>query len=115
MSVEALGRIDVALAHDAVAEAAGAGFEPPMHRAAGMERLGELGQRAVKDLDRIAARVIELQNLEHAALVGFVLGTDAALYSGFGQLPLHLREFVGAGDAKAQVCEVVAAVSMQRD
>src|SRR5579862_1118095 len=39
LSVEALGRIDVALAHDAMTQAAGAGLEPPMHRTAGMERL----------------------------------------------------------------------------
>src|SRR5271166_3819925 len=42
LSIEALGRFDVALAHDAVAESAAAGLEPSMHRAAGMERLAEL-------------------------------------------------------------------------
>src|ERR1700684_3258632 len=36
VSIEALGRIDVALAHDAVTQAASAGLETSMHRAAGM-------------------------------------------------------------------------------
>src|SRR5208282_6223544 len=60
MSIEALGRVDVALSHDTVPESARARLEPPMHRAAGMERLAELSQRAVIDLDRIAVGVIEL-------------------------------------------------------
>src|ERR1700729_1180971 len=42
VSVEALGRIDVALAHDAVTQAARAGLESSMHRAARMERLTQL-------------------------------------------------------------------------
>ena len=54
-----------------------------MHRAAGMERLAELHQRSVKNLDRIAVGVVELEDFEHTALLGFVLGTDAELYSGF--------------------------------
>src|ERR1700735_2295497 len=80
VSIEALGRIDVALAHDAVTQAARAGLETSMHRAARMERLTELHQRAVKDLDWIAVGVVELEDFEHATLVSFVLGTDTKLY-----------------------------------
>ena len=69
----------------------------------------------MKDLDRIAVGVAQLEDFEHSTLVGFVLGADAKLYPRFGQLTLHLREFVGAGDAESQVCEVVAAVGMQHD
>src|SRR5208283_3869037 len=90
LSVKALGRVDVALSHDTVPESARARLEPPMHRAAGMERLAELSQRAVIDLDRIAVGVIELEDFEHPALVSFVFGTDAKLYSRFGELALHL-------------------------
>ncbi len=69
VSIEALGRIDVTLAHDAMAESAGAGLEPPMHRAAGMERLAELSQRSVKNLDRIAVGVAQLEDFEHSTLL----------------------------------------------
>src|SRR5271168_4700116 len=115
LSIEALRGRHVALADDAMAQAAGAGLEAPMHPASGMEGLVELGQWAVKDLDRIAVGVGQLEDFEHSTLLGFVLGTDAELYSRFGELTLHLREFVGACHAESQVCEVVAAVSMQRD
>src|ERR1700722_19841008 len=84
VSIEALGRIDVALAHDAMAESAGAGFESPMHRAPGMERLAELQQRAVKNLDWIAVGVAQLEDFEHSTFIGFVFGADAELYSRFG-------------------------------
>src|SRR5271156_7226241 len=115
LSIEALRGRHVALADDAVDQAAGAGLEAPMHPAAGMERLVELGQRAVKDLDRIAVRASELEDFEYSTFLGFVLGTDAELYSRFGELTLHLREFVGACHPKSQVREVIAAVSMQHD
>ena len=115
LRIEALRSIDVALANDAMAESAGAGLETPVHRAPGMERLAELSQRAVKNLDWIAVGVIELEDFEHSTLVGFVVGTDAELYSRLGQLTLHLREFVGASDAEAEVCQVVAAVGMQHE
>src|SRR5271156_5102674 len=81
LSIKALGGRHVALADDAMAQAAGTGLEAPMHRAAGMERLVEFGQRAVKDLDWIAVGVNQLQDFEHSTLLGFVLGTDAELYS----------------------------------
>ena len=96
-----------------MAESAGAGFESAMHRAPGMERLAELSQRSVKNLDGIAVGVAELEDFEHATLFSLVLGADTELYSRFGQLTLHLREFVGACYAKTQVSEVVAAVGMQ--
>src|SRR5580658_5426573 len=115
LSIEALGGRHVALADDAMSQAAAAGLEAPMHPAPGIERLVELGQRAVKNLDWIAVRIGELEDLEHSTLVGFVLGTDSELYSRFGELTLHLREFVGACHAKSKVCEVVAAVGMQHD
>src|ERR1700722_15592956 len=83
VSIEALGRIDVALAHDAMAKSAGAGFESPMHRAAGMERLAELSHRSVKNLDRIAVRIAQLENFEHSTLIGFILGADAEFYPRF--------------------------------
>src|SRR5271156_1700413 len=79
LSIEALGGRHVALADDAVAQAAGTGLEAPMHPAAGMERLVEFGQRAVKDLDRIAVRVSGLEDFEYSTFLGFVLGTDAEL------------------------------------
>jgi len=63
---------DVALAHDAMAESAGAGFESPMHRAAGMERFAELSHRSVKNLNRIAVGVAQLEDFEHSTLIGFV-------------------------------------------
>src|SRR5271156_4921182 len=81
--IEALGRIDVALAHDTMAESAAAGLESPMHRAAGMERLAVLHQRSVKDLDGIAVGVAQLEDFEHPTLAGFVFGTDAELYPRF--------------------------------
>src|SRR5271156_2900356 len=115
LSIEALRGRHVALADDAMAQAAAASLEASMHRAAGMKRLVEFGQGAVKDLDRIAVGVGQLQDFEYSTLLGFVLGTSAELYSRFGKLTLHLREFVGACHAKSQVCEVVAAVSMQHD
>src|SRR5271170_6733451 len=93
LGIEALGSCHVALADDAMAQASAAGLEAPMHRAAGMERLVELGQRAVKDLDRIAVGVGQLQDFEHSTLLGFVLRTDAEFYSRLGELTLHLREF----------------------
>ena len=94
---------------------AGAGLEAPMHRAAGMERFAELSERAVKNFDRIAVGVIELDDFEHSTFVGFLGGADAELDSRLSQLTLHLREFVGAGDAEAEVAEVVAAVGMHHD
>src|SRR5260221_648377 len=84
LSIEALGRIDVALAHDAMAESAAASLETSMHRTSRMKRLAELHQRAVKDFDWIAVGVAQLENFQHAALVRFVLGTDAELYSRLG-------------------------------
>ena len=57
----------------------------------------------------------KLEDFEHPALAGFVLGADAELDAGFGELTLHLREFVGAGDAEAEVGEIVAAVVMHHD
>src|ERR1700722_274804 len=93
VSIEALGCIDVALAHDAMAESAGAGFESPMHRAAGMERFAELSHRSVKNLNRIAVGVAQLEDFEHSTLIRFVFGADAEFYPRFGQLTLYLREF----------------------
>src|SRR5277367_1932840 len=57
LSIKALGGRHVALADDAMAQTAGAGLEAPMHPAPRMKRLVKLGQRAVKDLDRIAVGV----------------------------------------------------------
>src|ERR1700735_3058094 len=68
LGIEALGGRHVALADDAMAQAAAAGLEAPMHRAPGIERLVELGQRAVKDLDRIAVRIGELEDFEYSTL-----------------------------------------------
>src|SRR5277367_4169527 len=69
LGIEALGGRHIALANDAMAQAAAASLEAPMHRAAGMKRLVEFGQRAVKDLDRIAVGVTELEDFEHSTLL----------------------------------------------
>src|SRR5271155_5506562 len=115
LHVEAPGRLDVALADDAVAQAAAARLEASMHAAAWMERLAELSERAMINLDWISVGVAQLHHFEHSALVGLVVRAYAELDSTFGQLTLHLRELVGTGNAQSQVCEVVAAVGMQHD
>ena len=80
-----------------------------------MKRLAKLHQRSVKDLDRVAAGIVELEDLEHAAFLGFFVGTETELDSGVRELTLHLGEFFGAGNAETEVCEIVTAVIMDND
>src|SRR5262249_43143148 len=67
-AVEASGGGDVFLTYDAMPQAAGSGFEPSVHPAARMKGLAVLNLRAVKDLDRIAVWIVELQHLEYVTL-----------------------------------------------
>src|ERR1700689_4158142 len=92
MLIKASSRVDVALANDAVTEASGASLESPMHRAARMERLVELNQRPVKNLDWISVGVVELEDFGHATLVAFLDRADPEFNSRLGWRPLILRE-----------------------
>ena len=98
----------ILLADDAVAEAARRGLESPVHRAAGMKRLVELDFGAVENLDRIAARIVELHHFEDVTFAASSSEPTRNLMPAFGQLLLHRAELFGAGDAEAEVLEIVA-------
>ena len=59
--IELLRCDGILLADDAMPEAAGSGLEAAMHRTPGVKRLMELDCRPVENLDRIAARICQLQ------------------------------------------------------
>src|SRR5208282_1028235 len=82
--IESLRSVHVALADDAMSHSAGAGLETSMHRATGMERLAELSERAVKNLDRIAVWVVQLQHFEHSTFFSLLRSSDAELDSRLG-------------------------------
>jgi hypothetical protein len=105
--IEALRGGRIVLAHDAMAETTGGGFEASMHPAPRMKRLTELDFGAVKDLDRVAAWVRQLHHFEHAPLGRLIFRADADLDAGGLELMLHLGELRGAGHAEAEVFEVV--------
>src|SRR5271168_4465419 len=63
-AVEANGGGDVLLAYDAMAQPTAPGFEASVHPAARMKGFAVLNVRTVKDLDRIAVRIVELQHFE---------------------------------------------------
>ena len=49
-----------------------------------MERLAELSQRPVKNLDWISVGIVELEDFEHATLVGFLDRADPEFNSRLG-------------------------------
>ena len=63
----------VRLVNNAVAEPAAAGLEPAVHAPAGMEGPAEVNLRAVEDLDRVTARVGQLEHGQHAPLGSLVV------------------------------------------
>src|SRR5258708_30767538 len=81
LSIEALRRLNVFFTYDAVADAARAGLEPPVHRAPRMKRLAELHLWPMEYLDRVAVGIVQFEDFEHAALFGFLIRADAKLYA----------------------------------
>src|ERR1700730_4227075 len=96
-------------------QAACSGLEAPVHRTARMEGPAVMNLGAVKDFDRIAVRVVKLQQFKDVTLDGFVVRADAEFYSGRRQLLLHLTELLPACYPEAQIQKVVAVVSVQND
>src|SRR5262249_39308973 len=72
--IKSISSFGVLLADNAMSESAGTGFEPAMHAAAGVKRLGELDIGSMEDLDRIAIRIFQLHHFEHVPLRGFFFG-----------------------------------------
>src|SRR5216683_1729842 len=115
LSIETLRRGEVLFTNDAVAESACAGLEAPMHRPARMERFAELNLWPMEYLDRVAARIVQFEDFEHPALLGFFSRADLKFYSRGGELSLHRGKFLGARDSKTQVRKIIAAVCVQCD
>src|ERR1700678_801137 len=84
MLIKASSRVDVALANDAMAQPSAASLEAPMHRAPRMERLAELSQRPVKNLDWISVGIVQLEDFEYATLVGLLDRADPEFNSRLG-------------------------------
>src|ERR1700689_4116888 len=82
MLIKASSRVDVALANDAMAQPSAASLEAPMHRAPRMERLAELSQRPVKNLDWISVGIVQLEGFEYGTLVGLLDRADPGFNSG---------------------------------
>src|SRR5712692_10554825 len=112
LSKESVRRLRVLLANDTVAETAVAGFESSVHAAARMEWLAELSMRSVEDFDRSSIRIVELQNLKHAALLRLALRAEAELYSSGSELVLHLGKFLRNDDPETEIEHIVAIVAM---
>src|SRR5260370_39141279 len=77
LSIETLRRLNIFFTHDAVAEAARAGLEPPMHRAPRMERLAELNLWPMEYLDRVSVGIVQLEGFEHSASFTCLIRPDA--------------------------------------
>src|SRR5260370_13859399 len=113
--VKASSGWNVLLTYDAMPQAACSGLEASVHRTARMEGLAILNFGAVKDFDRIAVRIVQLQQFKDVTLDGFVVRAHAEFYSGRRQLLLHFAEFLWSCHPEAQVHKVVAVVGVQND
>src|SRR5260370_33492888 len=94
LSIEPLRRLHVLFTYDAVADAARAGLEPPVHRAPRMKRLAELHLWPMEYLDRVAVGIVQFEDFEHAALFGFLICADAKLHARRRSLNLPRGEFL---------------------
>jgi hypothetical protein len=115
LGVEVVGGLDVVLAQDAVAEALVAGHEAAEHRPAGVERPEGHHFGTVENLGRVAARVGELQQPQHAALVALGAARPAVRHLGGFELGGHFFELVRARHAPADVGQVVLGALVQHE
>ena len=115
LGVEVVGGLDVALAQDAVAQALIAGDEAPEHGAARMERPEGHHLRAVENLGRVAARIVELEQAQHAPLVTLGGAGEAVRNLGGFQLGGHFLQLVRTRHAPADVGHVVLVALVQHE